>query len=326
MSTDGVENNISAEEMSRVQRVVVAQLFQVVATMHHIDELFQWFAYAMTQYFNMQVTQLWANQLDQGGRFAVQLRTIVRQDLTVPEPAVINDQIAYIAQLVTSERRSYKPQPVDMFFPSYRAALLKRYGLNYCCICFMSGNVGLPVPDNLFFHEKTPVPLALSTLFFMRYLPHPNFMYTVNAILEQAIALAGNRGLLLPIGGTVPPPVTPLPVAVPPITMSNPMSFIPPLTPRLQPIHSLEQLIPHRKQNADLLLADNPFVSTAVSTDKRARRLYAAIDDQTNVAGICRIAGLNLKEAYMSLQELLKHQRIEIYDPSGRLIEVLPPA
>src|SRR5258708_7343757 len=101
MSTDGSDLNSPVKDTNRTQMALVAQLFQVATTIHHIDEMFQWLAYAIVQGFNIQLVQFWTNQVDQTGRLTVQLRTVVRQDSTLPEQVIVNDQITYIAQRIT---------------------------------------------------------------------------------------------------------------------------------------------------------------------------------------------------------------------------------
>jgi hypothetical protein len=86
----------------------------------------------------------------------------------------------------------------------------------------------------------------------------------------------------------------------------------------------LEQHIPRRKQDANLLLSENPFAGKASISDKKARRLHAMIDGRTNVADLASATGMNAKEIYIALQILLDQQRIELYDPNGQLAKTLP--
>lgn len=68
------------------------------------------------------------------------------------------------------------------------------------------------------------------------------------------------------------------------------------------------------------MLSDNPFASSAVISDKQARRLHAAIDGRMNVANLCEATGMDIKEVYAALQTLLTLRRVEIYEPNGRLV------
>lgn len=205
MSTDGSDINSPVRDMGRVQMALVAQLYQAATTMHHIDEMFQWLAHAIVQGFNIQLTQFWTNQVNQVGRLVVQLRTVVRQDPTLPEQVVINDQVTYIAQRITSERRSYTLQPVETLFPSYQTTLLKRYGLNYCGACFTSGNVLLPPTENVFSNERSATLLAMTTLLFTRQSSYPDAIQAIGAVLDHAIAIAVSRSLLMQAANTPPP-------------------------------------------------------------------------------------------------------------------------
>lgn len=197
MSRDGNDDSFSLRGVGEQQMNLAAQLGQSIVTMHHIDEVFQWLAYAIVQHFNIQLIQFWTNQIGQTGRLVTQLRTVVRRDPTIPEQVVVNDYVAYVAQRVTSERRSYQPQPIENIFPSYQSTLFKRYGLNYCGASFLSKNMLLPPPENMFASERSPVPLAMTTLFIIRRLLHPDVIPNMNMLLEQAMLMAGNRNLLL---------------------------------------------------------------------------------------------------------------------------------
>jgi hypothetical protein len=128
--------------------------------------------------------------------------------------------------------------------------------------------------------------------------------------------MAGNRNLLLVNAPRTGHDFTPLPLAQTPLPLMQ--------TPLSQPIRqekvfALEQLIPRRKQDADMLLTENPFASGAMISDKKARRLHAAIDGHSNIANLCAVTGMHSKEVYVALQFLLGQQRIELYTPDGEL-------
>jgi hypothetical protein len=327
MNMDGAGGNTLSRDMNRLQMTLVTQLYQAVATMNHIDELFQWLAYAIVQRFNIQLVQFWANQTNPAGRLTVQLRTLVSQDPSLPEQAVANDHIAYITQRVTSERRSYKPQSVETVFAPYQAALLKRYGMNYCGVCFASGNVLLPPSENILSYEKSPTHLAMTALLFVRYTPHPDIVPTIGVVLEKAISIAENHGLLLPIVQNTGFSSSPN------IGFSSSPNISLPVTPNIslpvtpQPVQQefavpLEKLIPRRKQDADLMLSNNPFTSATVISDKNARRLHAAIDGHSNITDLCNITKMNMRDIYVALHKLLDQQRIELCDPDGRPVDL----
>jgi len=356
MSRDGSDSNFSLKDMVEQQIAVVAQLGQSMGTMHHVDELFQWLAYAIAHHFNIQLVQFWTNQITQTGRLAAQLRTVVQRDPSIPEQVVVNDYMTYIAQRVMSERRSYHPQAVETLFPSYQAMLLKRYGLNYCGACFISRNVLLPPPESMFSSERAPAPLAITLLLAVRQFPHPDVISTVTTVLEQAIMMAGNRNLLQGNAAYTPPafasqatpypppqatpyatpypppqatpypppqatPYPPLQATPPPVQVTSP----PPVQAvQRETVFTLEQLIPRRRQDADLLLSDNPFSGAAIISDKKARRVHAAIDGRTNVTNLSAVIGMNMKEVYVALQLLLSQNRIELYEPDGKPANIPP--
>ena|SRR5947209_3333613 len=293
-------------DMSRQQMTVVTELFRAVTTMYHVDELFQWLAYAIVQHLDVQLLQFWTNSVNRTGQLAVQLRTIVSQDPSLPQRIVVNDHVALVVQRVAQERSIYNPQPIKNMFSQYQSVRLKRYGLYYCGGCFMSTNVLLPPPDDPLSHGNPTALFALMPLVFLQHIPHPDLVTTIGVILKQAIAIAEDRGLLLPAAANSPQQSSPLPVQVP-----LPQQASPP---------GQAELIPRRKQDASAMLASNPFARTTIIVDKQARRLYTAIDGRSNVADLCNATGLSLKEAYEALQKLLVQQRIELYESGGQLV------
>ena len=299
----------AAARLSRQQMNVITQLFRVMPSMRHIEEVFQWLAYAIAQQFDVQLIQFWASAMSRTGQRSMQLRTMVHQDPSLPEQVVVNDQTMQLAQRVVSEQRSIQPQPIVNIFAQYQTLVLRRHGLNYCAGNFLNANVLLPPRNTTSSQEMVPTLFAMTVLLFLRQSPHIDLVPTVGNILEQAVSLGGSRGLLLPatnappsFAALTPPPLTP---------QAPPQNASPPLT----------ELIPRRKQDANLLLTSNPFASAAVISDKQARRLHTAIDGRTTIAGLCNTTGMSLKDVYSALQTLLTQDRIEMYDPSGQLID-----
>lgn len=329
MNPDEANGNSTANDAERQQQALYNQLFQAATTMHHIDELFQWLAYTIARRFNIQLIQFWTNQLNQAGRLSAHLRTIVRQDTTIPEQLVINELMTSLAQRVISERRSYQPQAVETIFPSYQALLLKRYGLYYCGACFNSRNAFIAAAESMLFNQGQAVPFAMTTLLFMRHHPQPNVAYTINTLLDQATILAEQRGLLQtassnPYNSTAAQ-FTPAPASAQFTPTPAPTDPFTPFPPQPETLPTLEQLIPHRKQNADLLLSDNPFASKKdVISDKKARLLFSAINGRSAIGQLCNDTGLTTKEIYLALQFLIMQQRIEIYQPNGQQVNIPP--
>jgi CheY-like chemotaxis protein len=84
---------------------------------------------------------------------------------------------------------------------------------------------------------------------------------------------------------------------------------------------ALQKLIPHRSGDTDLLRSSNPLDSSVVIPDKRARRLYAAIDGQKTVDELCSITHLDIEEVYRALQILLAKHRIQLYTTYGKQVD-----
>jgi hypothetical protein len=60
------------------------------------------------------------------------------------------------------------------------------------------------------------------------------------------------------------------------------------------------------------MVSSSPFASSATISDKRALRLYAAIDGHKTVAELCSSTGMTLKDVQAALETLLNQHRIEI--------------
>jgi len=95
----------------------------------------------------------------------------------------------------------------------------------------------------------------------------------------------------------------------------------PPSPPGKEPSLTLNKLIPHRSEDANLMSSSNPLSRSVVISDKQARRLYAAIDGQKNVEELCMVIHLDVKQAPKVLQLLLDQQLIHLYGPGRRLTE-----
>jgi hypothetical protein len=318
---DGSDDPTYSAKISKLQMSLVTQLFQIGANANHIDELFQWLAYAIADHFDVQLIQFWISHVNRMGQLNVQLRTMVCQDNSLPSQVVVNDQVATVVQRIAAERQSSKLLAVDNMFLHYQAALFKRYGLNYCMSYFLNKNVLIPAQQNSSSPMASPAPLAMTSLFLLRQSPHMDLLPIINTILNQAISVASNRGLLLSMSefGQVTPfqgfPSQSTPFQGFP-SQSTPFQGM----PAQEALPTLAELIPHRKQDANMLTSSNPFSSSTVIADKRARRFYVAVDGHTSVAGICNSIHMDLKDAHVALQLLLVQQRIELYGPGGRLV------
>jgi len=304
------------------QVALLPRLMQVVTSMHHIDELLQWLAQAFVYYFNVQVAVFWTNHVSQAGQLAVQLRTIARQDPSLSDQILVNDQMQYVAQRLMNERVAHSAQPVEVLFSHYQALLLKRYGLHYWGTFFTSRNALLPPRADIFNQGEASAFLAMTTLCFFKQSPPYNFVATFSQTLDKAMELAETHNLLLRApGGQMP--ITPFPVSQVPFPYPSPQTP-PPFVPQelpfpvQSPALSLLQLIPHRKQDPESLVSSNPFSSAAVISDKKARRLHTAIDGRSTVAELCATTGFNQQEIQQLLRVLWDQQRIEVSEPGGK--------
>jgi hypothetical protein len=299
MSTDEGDSSSSSVDVNRQQQAMLAQLFRAVLAMQQIDELFQWLADNSVQRFKIPLIQFWTNQINAAGLMALQLRTLAYQDAVLPEHLTVNNDVALVAQRMVGERRIYKSQLVDNLFSPYRAMLLKRYGLNYCTGSFIDANVLLSPPENM--PSNMASPFAMTILLFTYGQPHMHLMSSISNIVNQAVIVAGNRGMLQ--ASTTGKRLT-----------SGALSR--------QNTLSLTELIPRRKQDTDTLLLSNPLSGTTIIADKRARRLYTAINGRANVAALCKSVSMDIKEVYIALHILLKDNRIEIYEPGGQPFDI----
>ena len=309
MNNRGTGGDSSQINVGRGQALVGTQLLRVATNMRHIDELLLWLAQTLVQNFDVQVAQFWAAQSTRTGQYFIQLRTMVRQDTTLPQHVVTNNQVVAVAERILSERRNYLLQPLGNVFAPYQASLLARYGLNYFFSYFLSSNTLLPPPSNEEASgESLPTPLAMTVMLFLRQALPQNLLSAIRLSSEQALAVAAYRGLLLHSNvGSGPLP------AVAPNGTSRQVG----VTPQQNPLPSMEQLVPRRLEDADFMTTSNPLTFSAGISDKSARRLLAAIDGTKNLDELRISLNMDSRETYRSLRILLDQHRIELYEPGG---------
>ncbi len=291
---------------SRDVGTIIPQLNIAAATMQHVDELFQQLAWAIVDRLNVQLVQFWTNHVNQAGQSSLRLCTLARQDSSLPEYIVVNDQIAKIASHIVNEQHSYNLQHVEAMFPPYHSSLLKRYGLNYCISYFVARNALLPSNRSVSPQEESPVLFAMTAWLFLRQSPPQKLPPAIATILQQAVTVAENNSLLLPAGTK---------------TSRSSGDFL--AAQRQKALPTPKELVPHRKQNANLSLSSNPFNSSPIIADKKARRLHAAIDGHATVEDICQTIGMDREEALAALRMLLAQDLIELYTPAGQFVDAL---
>ncbi len=143
-------------------------------------------------------------------------------------------------------------------------------------------------------------------LLFCSQPPHPEIQRSISYISRLALQLAESSGLLLPPPGT--------------------QTHAPGYKLRLQQesLLALLELVPHRRQDTDLMTTSSPLSNSIIISDKKARHLYTVIDGRNNVKDLCAITHLDVKEISLALQLLLVEQHIQLYDPLGQVVDNLP--
>ena len=307
------------------------QLLSTMKRIHQLDEMFQWLASTSIQRLGVSLVQFWTVQNDARGRCNLGLLAMDREDLSVPERVVLNDEITRLVERLAVERRAGLCFPMEQAFSSYQATRLNRYGLHYGAGAFLEKRLPSVRREAASANESAPTHFAVATLLFLRQPADPLVLTSISAAVEEGIRMAAARGFAFFASADpfpAPPREPPAPLAprsgTPPEPAHSslaPTSPTPPTPPQGEAPPPLEELIPRRRSDPDLLLAKNPFSSAAAIADKRAGRLHAAIDWHKDVSELCRDAGLSLREGYLALHILLKQQRVDIYTPGGQLMK-----
>lgn len=292
------DDTFSPQNMRGYRLTVFTQLRHAIEAMHHPEEMFQWMTSMMMQRFDVPIVQLWTCENGWTDQPSAHLWAMAAQNPSQPL-YVISEKVATVVERIAKGQRSSSPLPIERVFPAYLASLLKRYGLGFCAFCVVSKNVDFAPEAYARSHERTAAGFTFVVLLLLQQVPQQDFTPAINIILEQALAIAENRHLLLPVTAES-------------VQITAQQEALAPETPP-----ALPGLIIRKKQNAGLMLSSNPFASSVTITDKQALRFYEAIDGHKSVVELCNTTGMTLKEAQMALQELLSLQCIEIYTPEG---------
>ncbi len=286
------------------QLVIITQLLQIVTNMQHIDELFLWLSHSIGQRLNIPVIQLWANQAHTTGQYSTELRVVASQNSSLPLHVINNVQVAEVVKGLLSERHGVRSQPVGSIFLLPQADLLTRYNLHYWESTFLSNSALLPPMSNDVSSGALPTPLAMIASLFTHQPSNANLLATVTRILEYALSIAKNRGLLLDAANS---------------SLSFSASSV---KNRAQPQHyELNDLIPHRAQSMDAIQANNPLASAVVISDKQTRRLYSLIDGRKSIAELLDMTQVDQQEFTAALRWLLKQKLIRLHDPKGKPVD-----
>ncbi len=300
-------NNEGSMQSERIgsgnqQLVIITQLLQMSVNMRHIDEMFLWLSHIIGQRLNVDVIQFWTYQANIHGQYSAELRAAAGQNTLFPLQVVNNAQVGEIVRDLLVEQSGANPQPVANIFSSRQADLLMRYNLHYWASFFLGSSDLLPPPmSSELTHGAVPIPLAMATSLFTQQMPHPSLLPTIKRILEHALSVAKNRGLLS--------------------RGANP-SLDSLAHNRAQPKHfAFNELIPQWAPDVQAMQADNPFADAVVISDKRARKLYFAIDGKKSIAELAESNHMDHQEFRSAVQYLLKQKHIRLYDPDGKTVD-----
>src|SRR5581483_9969018 len=242
------------------QLVIITQLLQIAANLRHIDEMLLWLSHSIGQRLELEAIQFWTNQNYISGQSSVKLRAMACRHSAIPLHVLCNEQIAEVAGNLLYDRRAVKPQPVVNAFPTSQSDMLAHYKLHYWTAAFLSHNSLLPPMSDDFSSGAVATPLAMVISLFTHQQPLMNLPANVSRIVEYALSIAKNRGLLTNME-------------------AKPFSSPANVADRAKPKQlTLDDLIPRRTQNVSAVQAGNPFSSAVIISDKRARRVYFAVD------------------------------------------------
>src|SRR5260370_15831933 len=199
---DYMENNQEGMDahqidISRQQLAIITQLLQMSVNMRHIDEMFLWLSHTIGQRLNIDVLQLWSYQAHTSGQYSAELRVTASQNTLFPLQVVNNEQVAEIVRDLFTQQSGVSPQSVTSVFSLPQADLLTRYDLHYWACLFISSNALLPpLMSNDLSHEAISSPLAMVVSLFTQQVLNPDLLPAIKHILEHALSIAKNRGLL----------------------------------------------------------------------------------------------------------------------------------
>lgn len=265
--------------------------------MSSLDELFQWFGYAIVQQFDVEIAQFWTPLMNPNGFTSSHLRVMTMRTPSIPEQVLLNDQVILAVKSIEYEQRMIPSRPVEAFFSPRQAALLKYYGLHFCAGGFTKNEALLPPPANQNTFHPEPQPFMLTTLLYLTQRANWNVMPSVSALLKEVIQMATSKSFLLA-------PATSTSYTTAPSAQSSQLS--------------LGALVVRRKENTNLMITDNPFSSRSLIPDKQANRLHSLIDGKKTVTELAKKLDIEVKDISTPLRILLEMDRVELLDASGR--------
>jgi hypothetical protein len=284
------------------QLPIITQLLQMSRNMRHIDEMFLWLSHCIGQRLKIDVLQLWSYQHHTTGQYSAELRVTASQNTWFPLEVVDNAQVTEAVRDVFTQKSGVSPQSVRNIFALSQADLLTRYNLNYWACLFLRKNILLPpLMNNNPTGEIIPTPLTMAVSLFTSHALNPNLLPTINHILEHALSIAKNRGLLS--------------------NAAKPNSDNPADNPVQPQKFMLHDLIPCWKQDIQEIQANNPLAKAIPITDKSARQLYFAINGKKSITELGNLTQLDQQDFQSALRFLLKQNLIQLHDPDGKTID-----
>jgi hypothetical protein len=283
--------------------VLIAQLMRSIAQMRHVDEVFVWLSNALVRSLELPVVQLWKTELDNRGRFQAELRALTTQDGSLPQEMHLNSQVLAMIERLFHERRSVMSLPIQYLFPPLQASLFAVYGLHYWAGYFLDSDAVCTPARTVTVSKPTSTPLTIIVSFFTAVPLSVEQMRAIHFVLKQTMRIIMNRRFQ---------------------TFQNSLETAQENTDTGTSI-ALADVIPTRAQNLQQLQAANPFAHASIIVDKKARRLYSAIDGCRSVTELAQITHLTQKELTEALRYLFQQQKIEFYTVGGEYVEDLPP-
>jgi hypothetical protein len=287
--------------------MLISQLMQHAATMHHMDDMLQWLSNAVVQCVGTGAVQIWAMQGYSSGRYSAEIRA-TSENLSFPRQVYATSAFAgsiegIFDKCIPYEKRSALSIPVTTIFPSSLANFFVQYRMLYWSCFYINSSDLLPPMQQGQTAEKFATPLRLLvSLFTQQSLPE-NALRAITFLLGQSLRIAKSRALFSVI--------TDAPVK----------SHASSSQKTGKPNAHLLDLIPRRVQQEVIQQETNPFAHTTVIADKKARRLYFSIDGEKNIAELIDATDLDQPSMSGALQYLLKQRYIQLFEPRGQQVE-----
>lgn len=197
-SKDGPTGMAAQQKLNNQRILITGQISKVAPQWKHIDELFDWLSMAFVQQLDIQAVQFWSLKTLRPTQAPLELRSMVYRNPALHPSTLVNPQIVQAVEYVLSERRGVMPQLVERVFAPAQVDTLHHYQLNYWAGYYLSSVALLPPPQSASSAPaKTLPPLRVVVSLFFQFPPHLRLMPTLSYILEQAISIAKQQGLLL---------------------------------------------------------------------------------------------------------------------------------